>query len=1139
MTALLDQASENQRRAADPAASAWVAASAGSGKTKVLSDRVLALLLTGTPAHKILCLTFTKAAAAEMANRIAARLGRWAIARDAELEQDIARLLGRPADEAMQVRARQLFAAVQDCPGGMHIETIHAFCQSLLRRFPLEAGIAPHFQVMDERDAGELLEAAKEQVLSRARDGDDAPLARALAEITGAIHESFFPELMAEIAAERGRIRRLVANAGGIDGAVTTTRQALGLDAFEDEETILAKACDESSFDAPACRQAARTLMEGSDQDAGHGQMIADWLEDVGARPAGFSAYAQVFLTKDGTIRKKLCTKAVADRAGDILAAEALRVLEVTDRLKAAAIARASRAVLVLGHALLAAYERAKAARALMDYDDLILAARALLEGPNAVAWVLYKLDGGIDHVLIDEAQDTNPDQWAIVEAIAFEFFAGQGARTASRTLFAVGDAKQSIYSFQRADPLAFRTMRANFGAQAKAAGQRWENVDLAISFRSVPAVLDAVDAVFAGPGPGGEGVVEPGSDARHLAARTNQAGLVELWPPVMPKALEEPPAWKPPVERIGAISPRTRLARLVAKRIRLMIDSETLTSKNRPVRAGDVMVLLRRRGGFVADLVRALKEQDVPVAGADRMVLTAQMAVMDLMALGQFLLLPEDDLTLASLLKSPLFALDEEQLFRLAHERGRDSLWDSLKRRQADEPAFGLAFSRLAELLGLTDRLTPHALFSHVLDAMGGRRKLVQRLGPDALDPIDEFIALCLAFERSHPPSLQGFLRWLETGGVEIKRDLDQGGTDAVRIMTVHGSKGLQAPIVFLPDTMQIPTKGARLLWVEDAPLWSPSKETADPVCRKAREAETEARLKEYRRLFYVAMTRAEDRLYLCGWQTRKAAPDSCWYALARAALNPLAREDEDPFLAQAGETEGALVLRLDSLQKEPLPPRPSVTEERIAPVLPEWAAKAAPDEPSPPRPLAPSRPEGDEPAAASPLAPPGDIGRFRRGTIIHRLLQTLPDIKPSDRAATAMRHLGRVLHDQPAALRHAIAAEVLAVLDHPRFAPLFAPGSRAEVPLAGLVGDGRAISGVVDRLAVTDTEVLIADFKTNRRPPTDPADIPSLYLRQMAAYRLALACIYPGRIIRTILVWTDGPSLMEIDPRRLDDLL
>lgn len=1142
MTKPLIDPSAPQRRAANPASSVWVGASAGTGKTKVLTDRVLNLLLAGTAPHRLLCLTFTKAAAAEMSNRIADKLSKWATMPDQDLARELRDLLDRDADDAQMTQARRLFARVLDTPGGMRIETIHAFCQSLLRRFPLEAGLAPHFQVMDDRDAGEMLDQAREEVLLSARANADPTQAGALEIITASVHETNFPDLLAELIRERGRLLRLRDKFGGMDGVIAEIRRRLGLQGREGPEDILLSASRDDAFAAEACRRVMEVMQGGSGEDQKKALAMADWLAlPPQGRAEKFDDWRSVFLTDKGEPRKRLCTKKVEDAlpsATATLSREAERLVALSDHLRAAVTARATEALLTLGNALLSSYARQKAARSMLDYDDLILTAVRLLEQPGTSAWVLFKLDGGLDHVLIDEAQDTNPDQWAVVRALTGEFFSGQGQREdCLRTVFAVGDAKQSIYSFQRADPREFEHMRKLFATIVPQANGRWEEVDLMTSFRSTAAVLDAVDLVINSNG-GRDGVVAPNERVDHLPFRQGAAGLVEVWPPIEPKAADELAAWKPPIERIRGDSPRGRLAKLVAAKIDHMVrGKEMLPSRGRPIGPGDVMVLVRRRNAFVEELVRELKTIGIPVAGADRMVLTEQIAVMDLIALGNALLLPDDDLTLATVLKSPLLGLDEDQLFRLAHNR-TTSLWDALRDRR-DEPDYQQAFVWFSEWLAHADRMPPHDLYAHVLNK-GGKERLLARLGAEAEDPIDEFVSQTIAFERLHPPSLQGFLYWLQEGGVEIKRDLE-GGADAVRIMTVHGSKGLQAPIVFLPDTLQIPTTPPKLLWLGDREdellVWPPRSDDQNEVCRQSRDEARRAREQEYRRLLYVAMTRAEDRLYICGWHTRRGASDLAWYNIIRDALDQRLDPEDDPFLASRTEADSAQVWRLSCPQTVAPTPGKQVQEVSAAEDLPVWAQTPPQPEPSPPRPLAPSRPDGEEPPVRSPFGR-DDGARFRRGRLVHRLLQTLPDLPKGERHAATSRFLARSAWGLSRTQQTEIAMEVDRVLNDPVFAPIFGPGSRAEVPVVGLIGE-RAISGQVDRLLVSDSEVLIVDYKTNRPPPTRQEDVAGIYWRQMAAYRAALACIYPGRHIRCALLWTDGPHLMSLDNARLDDAL
>ncbi|WP_413207075.1 double-strand break repair helicase AddA [Rhodospirillum sp. A1_3_36] len=1149
-----------QRRAADPKASAWVAASAGTGKTKVLTDRVLRLLLDGTRPERLLCLTFTKAAAAEMANRVSHVLAGWATMADEALQDKLTTLMGEdfPADlrdaEILSARARRLFASVLDCPGGLKVQTIHGFCQSLLRRFPLEAGIAPHFEILDDREAQALQLAARETILLRAREGEsgygDPTLALALAEVTSHLNELRFNEVMATLAGKRGRLLDALRAQGGPEALGRSVRALLGIGPEDTEDSLLRACCDEANYDVEALRSCAGALMEGSKTDQERGIALAAFLAeaDLEARMALHPVYETAFLTQKGEMTKKpLATKRVETaRPGtlDILKKEQIRVFRTRERLCSVATAQATEALMTLVDAMLGEYQRRKRSAGRMDYEDLILAARRLLEGGTAAAWVLYKLDGGIDHLLIDEAQDTSPDQWAIAKALAGEFFsdAAQWPQDRPRTVFAVGDRKQSIYGFQGADPRSFEASRQHFSGQVGGVGGRFAEVPLNTSFRSTAAVLDVVNAVF-DTDPARDGVVLPGEDFTHIAFRQGEGGLVELWPPVKATTKVTVEPWKPPVERIDLESARVKLAKLMARRIKHMTaGTEILESQGRPIGPGDIMVLVRRRGGFETDLVSALKDEGVAVAGVDRMTLADQLAVMDLLALGKALLLPEDDLTLASVLKGPLVGLSEDDLFTLARARRKgERLWHRLKAQEGADNAFGRAYGVIEPLRDLAGRLAPHEFYAHVLDGPdNGRKRLLSRLGPEAEDPIDEFLALTLSHEGVMPPSLQAFVHWLEQGDIQIKRDLDQGTPQAVRIMTVHGSKGLQAPIVFLPDTMAKPKGTDLLLWHTDAdgkelPLWSPPAADKDETVTMLFDRAKADQDQEYRRLLYVAMTRAADRLYVCGWETLRAPPEDCWYRFIEGAMARIAKPETAAFLEDAGVTEETEVLRYRLPQAKAVEVKKSRARTEAPPLLPEWAALPALPEPTPSRPLAPSH-AGEEPPARSPLEGGSDPRRFQRGRLIHRLLQLLPDLAPGERALAARRYLARPAWALTEEEIDALAGETLAVLDDPSFASVFAPGSRAEVPLVGLVGR-HAVSGQVDRLAVTAEAVLVVDFKTNRPPPRTIDGVERVYMIQMAAYRALLKTLFPDRSIRCLLLWTDGPFALELPGEQLEE--
>ena len=1120
-----------QQKASDPNASAWVAASAGTGKTRVLTDRVLRLLLNGTPPERILCLTFTKAAASEIAIRTHDRLSEWATAAEPALARQLGELCGAAPDAAQRARARCLFATVLDSAEGVRIKTIHAFCESLLSRFPLEAGLAPHFTVVDARTSEELLTASRDVVLARAQPDALSPLTDALARITRRLTEVQFSAVMAELARQRGRLHWLFDRYRGRAALLEAARRQLGVTAA-DADQIVTEACQDGVFDRAALAAAAAALQQGSTSDRERGRQIARWLADAPARPAGFDAYLAQYFTKEGFYqgqgkrRVTLATKQTLDGAPDVAAAlerEADRLGGARDRIRAAEALAATGALLVLGEALLEAYDSAKARHAVLDYDDLILHTRALLRQKNAAPWVLYKLDGGLDHILIDEAQDTSPDQWEVVAALADEFFAGAGARKTRRTIFAVGDAKQSIFSFQGADPRAFSQWREHFAARVGEAAQLWQPVDLALSFRSTRPILQTVDRVFAQPA-ARDGLLDGGA-IRHLPERATQAGLVELWSLEGPQPAAETEPWAPPIAPVAASSPSQRLAHRIAEHVAgWLTQGERLDSRDRAIRPGDIMILVQRRSGFVDNMVRALKHEDVPVAGVDRMVVTDQLAVMDLIALGRFLLLPDDDLTLAAVLKSPLIGLDEAALFELAYARGAASLWRTLAAKAGARPEFAAAHDTLAGLLAKTDVMPPYEFYSQVLGAGGGRRRLLARLGTQANDPIDELLALALAFEHDHVPSLEGFLHWLEARRAEVTRDFDVG-RDEVRVMTVHGAKGLEAPIVFLPDTCRVPLEEASLLWLEgdrsEALLWPPRRALEDAVSAEARTQARRRRDQEYRRLLYVALTRAEDRLYVCGWHSRPAIAEGCWYHLFGAAF----REIAEPIAGDNGRQDYRLVAPQEGPADKVEVAGPAQAEP--AP-LPPWVGRAPPPEPAPSRRLLPSRLDKDEPAAHSPVAT-GAVERSQRGRLVHRLLQHLPELPEERRRGTARHYLAAVAGELDGDAREAIARETLAVLADPAFAPVFAAGSRAEVAITGRIGE-RVIAARVDRLRVGSDEVLMVDYKTNRAPPASEAEVPPAYLRQMAAYRALLAEIFPSHTISCGILWTAGPILMKL---------
>lgn len=1125
-----------QRTASDPARSIWVRANAGSGKTRVLVERILRILLDGTPPDRILALTFTKAAAAEMKERLFDRLGGWTALDEDTLSAELLELEGSRPSQDKLARARRLFARALETPGGLKVQTIHGFCQSVLERFPIEAGVPPHFQVLDEALGTELRTEAKAIVLSTI-EADETALAAARDRVIDEVGETGFDELIDTLVGHPA----LVARARARDPNHRLLAKRLGLPEGCDGATL------EADFIA-ACpldliREAARAMIgTGQKSMIARGQAFADFTANP--VPGGIAAYTRLFITQTGdpVSEKTLLTQKVHNRDHllGLLQAEQDRVLGFLDTQKALATFERTCALHTLGRAILTQYDRMKAIRGMLDYDDLILSTARLLEqADGAAAWVLYKLDQGIDHILVDEAQDTSPDQWRVVSALAHEFFTGQGAREGViRTVFAVGDEKQSIYSFQGADPRGFALTETAMAGAAEQAGLAFQAVSLPVSFRSAPPILELVDEVAANPAIAAS-LTHDELEVLHQPFRTGHAGSVELWPLIEPEDEPGDDPWDVPLDVIGTADPKARLAARIAKTIRHWLDTgERLEARNRSIVPGDILVLVRKRDVFVEALVRALKAEGVPVAGTDRIKVTDQIAVMDLMAAARFALLPDDDLTLATVLRSPLVGLSEDALYTLAHRR-KGSLWGALR-----HPDFADARDWLDQLLKAARRLRPADFFQHIVSVMGGRNRLAARLGAQVHDAVDEFLALARAHEESETPSLQGFLAWVERAGAEIKRDMERG-TGQVRIMTAHGAKGLEANLVILPDTMSAPTGRTvpPILRLNpdslDDPLfvWARGKASDDTATAQARAALMEADRAEYCRLLYVALTRARDRLIVCGYRGKREQSAPGWHSLIEPAMEALGEACDITFAD--GETASIRRFRSEQTTDPVIEAGEAVIPAR--PADPGWLARPAPAEPSPSRPLVPSRAALADPPVRSPLGSgPGAGAEARqRGTLIHRLLELLADCAPAARAELGAQFLERAAPHVDEATRRTWLAEVLAILDDPAFAQVFAPGSLAEVPVSGLVpelGEGLVLSGQIDRLAVSDTQVLIIDFKTNRPPPERPEEVAEAYLVQLASYRAALRAIYPAHTIRAGLLWTDAPRLMEVPPGLLD---
>jgi ATP-dependent helicase/nuclease subunit A len=1140
-----------QARASDPVASAFVSANAGSGKTHVLVQRVVRLLLDGVAPEKILCITFTKAAAANMAQRVFETLGHWITLDDAALDAVIREAGVTRRDTRTRMRARELFACALETPGGLKVQTIHALCTRLLQQFPFEANVPARFSVLDDRDQNEMLERASLGVLLQAAANPDSAAGRALAIAMTSAADVTFRDVVREASLSRDQFLAWTDLAGSIEAATAQLCTALGARQDDSIEAVERDIVDGPHLPRMRWEATAAALETGSITDNEQAARLREALSRAGS--AQVEQYLGVFLTKELNPRKNLVTKKLGGSRPDLastLEAEGDRIGALLERRRAVAMRDRTTSLLVIATGVAEHYRREKLERGLLDYDDLIEKTLAMLER-GAAGWVHYKLDRGVDHVLIDEAQDTSPKQWDIVDRLITEFTTGEGARDGiRRTVFAVGDEKQSIFSFQGAKPREFDLRRRSLQSRFEAAGLKFDLVKFNYSFRSGAAILGSVDHVFRDPAIYRSiHAIDIGYPIHESLADAGPS-LIDLWELQQPDPRPDIEGWQAPFDAVSETSPEVRLANRVQDEIRSLIAAPTMTGaagKRRTLRYGDIMVLVRRRGIAFDAIIQALKRANIPVAGADRLKLTEHIAIIDLMNLADALLLPQDDLALAVALKSPLFGLNDDDLFKLAWQRTA-SLRTALEQHAVDDGRFAAALRRLNACERHAMEETPFAFFAWLLGGDGGRARILRRLGHEANDALDEFLELALGYERKAPASLQGFVAWLRAADTDIKRDMEIS-RDEVRVMTVHGAKGLEAPVVFLIDTTSSPADTQRLNLIHvpqgnaapHAPgvvVWAGRKADDPPAVAAARVAQIGETEDEYRRLLYVAMTRAADRLIVGGCMpgNRSEIRPLSWYDLIAKGL-----ESSGLDVQNVPPPDGT-VRRFTRLEDaHPVANAVEAPSSAAAIALPAWLRTPAPPDLAAGSPLRPSAAiDQDGHGIRRGETAAQRAAALQRGSLVHRLLQSLPDAAPERRREAALRYLARNAGNWTADDRARLAGDVLALIAEPRFAALFAPGSRAEVSIAGRLerpnGPAALVSGQIDRLVVTESEILIVDYKTNHAPPDTEAGVPAAYIRQLALYRAVLARLYPKRRVRAALLWTETPEMLEISAPALD---
>lgn len=1093
MATTVMQEDNSRQLALNPNFNVWVSASAGTGKTKILTDRLLMLLLTDIDPQKILCLTFTKAAASEMRERLLHQALEWSICSEEKLIESLNQFLESAPSQEQQMKARSLFMILINGTPGIRITTIHSFCQSLLTQFPIEAGISPAFKILAEHESHPLLKQALEETL--AFSSTTLELKQAITLLTENLHVVTFQEIIESLIARPERLQKILNE--GLEAATQKLEEMFGCHHTQSPEDYVKEYQKVQQLEDLHRMRVA--LAQGGKTDIARSEAIHEWIT-LKSLPTikNFEEYAGHFLTLDGEIRKNLVSTSVSQKFPDVLdllSREAHLIQEIFQRQKSLLNMKMTKALYQLGLAILEKYERLKKMTHALDYNDLIQKARFLLTDSELCSWVLYKLDGGIDHILIDEAQDTNESQWDIIQALTEEFYAGESARSTSRTLFAVGDPKQSIYSFQGTSPVIFEKKKSFYQQKIQAAQKNFYTLSLEKSYRSTAIILEAVDAVCSD-----EDVRmalnKKGEAVRHISHHQHKGGKVELWPLLESDDKE--------------ITGREQLSVCLAKKIKELLDQKTfLHVRGRPIEASDILILLRERSSLMASLILSLKKEGIPVAGPDRLSLLNEIAIQDLIALGDFLLLPEDDLTLACILKSPLIGLEEEDLFELAYDRQEDTLWQRLQKSLTYQASYVF----LSDLRNKVDYVGPFSLYSDLLNRLGGRQKFQARLGEECRDGIEEFLTLCLEYENTHCASLQEFLTWIKATDIEVKRDFSKANS-GVRVMTVHGAKGLQAPVVILADTTTKPVWREKFLWQEKPNpllLWASSHDELPRELKKIKERLQEEQQAEYWRLLYVAMTRAEEHLYIAGVKMR-ASIKGTWYEVLLRALAPLSHQVEfkEEFLRGSGlqlwkksQIKQDIEVKFEAENNYSLPAyfqNPIDSEETLSPLISATIEENL---------------ERQE--------------KTFQEQLLRKLLNNLSIHRSIEYEKEAQKIYENFFPFVFKGLFEKYYKAVLHILTDPKLSFLFTGPTYVDVPFAGYPKN-KPITGQIDRVTVQEEMVYIITYKIGVSDLPSKNSISSEDKKEIEIYQKVIQDIFPDKEIKCYFLWLETGQLREI---------
>lgn len=1081
----------SQTHALNPAVSAWVSAHAGTGKTWLLTHRVARMLLedeTLSP-RSILALTFTKAAALEMEERLTALLLEWNLAPPPVLHQSLTVLLGTAPQPHHLHTARGLVKRVLAEPVGF--STIHAFAQHILQQFPLEAGVDTTFTVLEESEKQQLVAAAIRRVMSRTPAPADEDALSLLYSLTAG--ETSLPQLLHTVVNKRHALARVLhpfGGWGGITDYCTYLAKKLNMppEIKVPADVLSFKRTHYNSPREQNLKTAAQALLQGGKKAAALGGGVLAFLNSTRSDYA-FENYLTTLLKDDGAPRAlptdKKTEAALSTQLTDILAAEQTRILALLGVMRSADIFFATEALLRIAKQVVAEYETQKTKHGALDFDDLTAHTHRILTRADMAEWVRFRLDSRITHLLIDEAQDTDETQLDLLTTLMGEMASGTGQHAQQRSLFVVGDIKQSIYRFRGATTKGFFNFRTFLENHVGTEGEKWHDVRLETSRRSTTPILALVDSVFADPtlkaalGVGNEPLT-------HHVHRGQHGGRVKVFPLIVGDEKEEALPWQLPEGFSTNDKAFYKTAKAVANLIGVLTNGpEKLSSTGSIADFADIMVLVRthEKAGAV---LSALQQAGIP-AVVENSKENKHWLVADVKALITALHLPDDDVALAHALRSPLISLSQAGLEALCLQRPQGQpLWQALRDYSQHNTHAAAALARLEKARGIVSTHSVpegmEVLLSELQAVSCATTRAVAdvRLLPTARAEIIQVV-------ESLTQAAQAFTGhgWLAfVGDVEQQIKIKPAHTYAVRIMTVHAAKGLEAPVVIMPETTDATVKPDKLNIEDDLIFYKTPNAWVKPEWESAfEEREKHRQWCDELRLLYVALTRARDQLYILGAARGRdnQAAEKSWYSLITQAL-----EAHPPEGLKKIAEGGYEFYTLHTAGEVPATPVTETQQDDFE--LPNWLATPTPL-------LAHAAPAAfHERVHAQAVA---------FGTAVHAALEKMPAPRPD---------IEKILHKNlPANQAKQALAQVQAVVE--KFPAFFSVHARAEVPIATPSGEKR-----IDRLVIENNAITIIDFKTDSPPP---ALLPAAYRAQLNDYRTAIAALFPTHTISCGIVW------------------